>query len=99
MELVISLCASDKNRFTVICILLSNPYHPTTVIKGTRLSVQYILGLLANGADFDEILNEYTHLNKEDILACLMFASKMLNDQLFFNISQDAKSILNVQHN
>jgi len=60
------------------------------VIKGTRLSVQYVLGLLANGADFDEILNEYTNLNKEDILACLMFASKMLNDQLFFTISQDA---------
>jgi len=52
----------------------SNLLKGKAVIKGTRLSVQYILGLLANDADFDEILNEYTKLEKEDILACLMFA-------------------------
>jgi len=60
------------------------------VIKGTRLSVQYILGLLANGADFDEILSEYANLQKEDLLACLRFASNVLNDQLFYPITQDA---------
>jgi len=60
------------------------------IIRGTRLSVQYILGLLANGADFKEILDEYTSLQKDDILACLMFASNVLNDQLFYPISQDA---------
>jgi len=59
------------------------------VIKGTRLSVQFILGLLASGAGFEEILNEYTNLQKDDILACLSFASNVLNDQLFYPISQD----------
>jgi len=34
------------------------------VMKGTRLSVQFILGLLAHGADFKEILNEYPTLVK-----------------------------------
>ncbi|MDX2245130.1 MAG: DUF433 domain-containing protein [Bacteroidia bacterium] len=46
------------------------------VIKGTRLSVQYILGLLAGGASFEEILNEYKTLKKDDIYACLLFAAK-----------------------
>ncbi len=59
------------------------------VIKGTRLSVQYILGLLANGADFGEILNEYENLQKEDLLACLKFASTILSDQLFYSTIQD----------
>ena len=59
------------------------------VIKGTRLSVQYILSLLGSGADFDEILDEYKTLTKEDILACLLFASKTLEDQLFFPFSKD----------
>jgi len=59
------------------------------VIKGTRLSVQFILGLLGSGAGFDEILDEYSTLKKEDILACLVFASKTLEDQLFFPFSKD----------
>ena len=59
------------------------------VIKGTRISVQYILGLLGSGADFEEILEEYPTLKKEDILACLVFASKSLEDQLFFPFSKD----------
>lgn len=54
------------------------------VIRGTRLSVQFILGLLESGASFEEILDEYATLEKEDILACLLFASKSLEDQSFF---------------
>lgn len=48
------------------------------VIKGTRLSVQYVLDLMANGADFKEILDEYQGLKKEDILACFLFASHVV---------------------
>jgi len=59
------------------------------VIKGTRLSVQYILGLLASGADFDEILSEYTSLNPEDIQACLLFASATLDTSSFMPLTQN----------
>ncbi len=58
------------------------------VIKGTRLSVQYILGLLASGADFDEILSEYAGLNNEDIQACLLFASVTLDTSSFMPLTQ-----------
>jgi uncharacterized protein (DUF433 family) len=53
------------------------------IIKGTRLTVQYIVGLLAEGASIDEILEEYKGLKKEDIEACLLFASEVLEDSTF----------------
>ncbi|MBY0353040.1 DUF433 domain-containing protein [Candidatus Babeliales bacterium] len=43
------------------------------VIKGTRLTVQLILGLLAQGMSIEEILQEYTNLTQAYILACLSF--------------------------
>ena len=53
------------------------------VIRGTRLTVEYILGLLANGITIEDILAEYRGLEREDILACLLFASKALGDSSF----------------
>lgn len=53
------------------------------IVKGTRLSVQYILGLMASGADIKEILMEYPGLTHEDILACLLFASTTLDNNTF----------------
>ena len=46
------------------------------VIRGTRMTVEFILGLLAHGATEQEILNEYNGLTQEDIQACLLFATK-----------------------
>ena len=45
------------------------------VIRGTRLTVEYILKLLANGASIDEIVQEYAGFEVEDIRACMLFAS------------------------
>ena len=53
------------------------------VIRGTRLTVQYILGLLASDATIDEILQEYEGLTREDVLACLLFASEALENTDF----------------
>ncbi|MCC6327665.1 MAG: DUF433 domain-containing protein [Acidobacteria bacterium] len=49
------------------------------VIKGTRLSVEFILNLLAHGATTTEILDEYQGLTVEDIQACLLFAGESLS--------------------
>jgi len=48
------------------------------IIKGTRLTVEYILNLLAHGATSQEILEEYKGLKPEDIQACFLFATKSL---------------------
>ena len=50
------------------------------VIKGTRLTVEFILGLMAHGATPDEILAEYDGLVQEDLQACLLFATKSLEE-------------------
>ena len=60
------------------------------VIKGTRLSVQFILGLLAKGSTIDEIMDEYDGIDKEDILACLSFASHALEDNSFMPLGRAA---------
>ncbi len=48
------------------------------VIKGTRMSVEFVVDLLARGWTFDKILHEYDHLTPEDIRACLAYATDML---------------------
>jgi uncharacterized protein (DUF433 family) len=53
------------------------------VIKGTRLTVEYILNLLAHGATIEEILQEYEGLVPEDIQACLLFAAQSLQSTVF----------------
>ena len=49
------------------------------VIKSTRITVEFILNLLANGATTAEILDEYKGLAPEDIRACLLFAGESLS--------------------
>lgn len=60
------------------------------VIRGTRLTVQYILGLLAHGANIEEILKEYEELTREDILACLLFATESLESTTFMPLQVEA---------
>ncbi|RMG39231.1 MAG: DUF433 domain-containing protein [Methanobacteriota archaeon] len=59
------------------------------VIKGTRLTVEYILNLLAHGASMEEILEEYEGLTREDIHACLLFASKSLANTSFMPLTEE----------
>lgn len=60
------------------------------VIRGTRLTVEYILELLAHGTAMEDILAEYPGLVKDDIYACLLFASKTLQDASFIPIEAEA---------
>jgi uncharacterized protein (DUF433 family) len=53
------------------------------VIKGTRLTVDYILNLFAHGATDSEILDEYDGLTVEDLQACFLFATKSLRETDF----------------
>lgn len=48
------------------------------VIKGTRLAVEFIVDLLAQGWSEMEILQNYPGLTREDIQACLRYASEIL---------------------
>lgn len=54
------------------------------VIKGTRLSVEHILGLLAAGSTEEEILQSYPHLEREDVRACLQYAREVIGIEKVF---------------
>lgn len=57
------------------------------VIDGTRLTVEYILNLLAHGTSIPEILEEYDGLEEADIRACLLFASQSLESSTFMPLN------------
>jgi len=59
------------------------------VIKGTRLTVEYILNLLAHGATVTEILEEYKGLTMDDIQACWLFASRSLESTSFMPLEME----------
>jgi uncharacterized protein (DUF433 family) len=57
------------------------------VIAGTRLSVEFIVNLLAHGATEQEILAEYPRLTREDIQACLLFSARALQQASFMPLA------------
>lgn len=59
------------------------------VIRGTRLSVEYILGLLAHGSSTPEILLEYNGLQEEDVQACILFAAHSISNLSFMPLSAE----------
>ena len=64
----------EKGRITInpdIC-------NGRPIIKGTRITVQTILEFLGAGDSIDDILNEYPSLAKDDIYACIQYASKLM---------------------
>jgi uncharacterized protein (DUF433 family) len=50
------------------------------VIKGTRLSVEFIVGLLAQGWSEAEVLRNYPGITAEDIRACLAYAHEVISE-------------------
>ena len=58
------------------------------VIKGTRLTVEFILNLLAHGETVDEIIAEYKGLTQEDMQACFLFATKSLESTSFMPLAE-----------
>jgi uncharacterized protein (DUF433 family) len=54
------------------------------VIKGTRLSVEFIIGLMADGSTEADILQNYPGIVHEDIIACLAYARDVLSSEKVF---------------
>ncbi|CAN5247180.1 DUF433 domain-containing protein [soil metagenome] len=63
------------NRITIdpdIC-------HGKPTIRGLRYPVENMLELLASGMSIEELLEDYPDLEREDFLACLEYASKLVH--------------------
>ena len=57
-------------------------YHGQACVKGTRIPVYQIVGMLSNGDTVEELLQEYPQLGREDILACLAYAAFLAEEQV-----------------
>ncbi|MBK7813822.1 MAG: DUF433 domain-containing protein [Rhodocyclaceae bacterium] len=55
-------------------------------IKDTRISVELIIGWLASGWSFEQILESYPNITREDILAALAFAAEMLKEEEYIAV-------------
>lgn len=54
------------------------------VVRGTRISVELVVDLLAAGWSHQQILDSYPHLTEEDVRACLSYASELLREEQVF---------------
>jgi uncharacterized protein (DUF433 family) len=69
-----------KDRITMDpAILVGKP-----VIKGTRIAVEFVIDLLAQGWPESDILKNYPGLTHDDILACLKYAGETLHAEKVF---------------
>lgn len=66
-------------------VLLGKP-----VVKGTRLSVDFILGLYAEGWTEDQILENYPTLTKESLLAVFAYTRECMREEFLFPLSAEA---------
>ncbi len=54
------------------------------VVRGTRLSVEFVIGLMADGWTETDILANYSGLTHDDIVACLAYARDVLRSEKVF---------------
>jgi uncharacterized protein (DUF433 family) len=51
------------------------------VVRGTRLAVEFVIGLMADGWSEADILANYPNVTHDDIIACLAYARDMLGSE------------------
>lgn len=64
-------------------VLLGKP-----IVKGTRLSVDFILGLFAEGWDVETVIKNYPSLNNDIIKTIFAYAAETVQDELYFNMPE-----------
>lgn len=74
-----------QNRITIDRhIMVGKP-----IIRGTRITVELIVRLLAQGQTFDDILAAYPHLKRDDILAALHYVDSLLEEERVYPFYQN----------
>jgi uncharacterized protein (DUF433 family) len=71
---------TEHNRITLAPDILAGK----PVIRGTRLSVEFVIGLMADGWNETDILENYPGIEHDDILACLAYARDTLSSERTF---------------
>jgi uncharacterized protein (DUF433 family) len=62
------------------------------IVRGRRLAVEHVLGMLAAGDDIPTILEGYPWLEREDVLACIEYARRLVGHERIEALHIDKKS-------
>ena len=68
-------------------VIEADLHHGDACIKGTRIPVAMIVGSLADGNTFKEILEAYPQLTNDDILAALAYAAEIMRQDYFMPLT------------
>ncbi len=64
-------------------IMLGKP-----IIKGTRITIELILDKLSAGESIEQILHAYPKLVREDVLAALSYATRIMKDEIIYPMAK-----------
>jgi len=73
--------ASDENRLLERITVNPKIFGGKPIIRGRRLAVEHILGMLAAGDDYETILEGYPWMEMDDIRACLAYAHRIVGHE------------------
>ena len=62
------------------------------IIKGTRISVEFVVDLLGRGWSLEQVLEEYDHLTREDMQACLAYAGDVLKSERVYLFPEEGET-------
>lgn len=61
--------------------------HGKPIIRGMRYPVENMLELMASGMTIDELLRDYPDLEREDFLACIQYATKLVQSKRIHKVA------------
>jgi len=71
----------DEDRLLERITINPNLFGGKPIIRGRRLAVEHVLGMLAAGDSPETVLKGYPWLEPEDIRACLLYARKLVGHE------------------
>jgi len=62
------------------------------IVRGRRLAVEHVLGMMAAGDSMETLLDGYPWMEREDVLACLLYARRLVGHERVEPLLQDTGS-------
>lgn len=83
---------STMNKTELLRRISVNPeiFGGKPIVRGRRLAVEHVLGMLAAGDSIETVLAGYPWLEREDVLACLEYAHQLVGGERFEPMEMDA---------
>ena len=93
MPAIINNCGIMEKDFMKRIVVDPKVMVGKPIIKGTRITVEAIVRRVAQGMTFDEILEDYPYITKEDIKASLFYANSLVAGEEIFPVIVDKHAI------